>query len=60
MTIGQSYKPAMPLEEAFSEILQLAGTNYDPKAVIGLKNAWILSEIQEIADQNHLVSKNLE
>jgi putative two-component system response regulator len=49
MTIGHIYKPPISLQDAFSEILDLAGKNYDPLAVAAFERAWKSQHIQAIA-----------
>lgn len=51
MTLSRPYRKARSPQEAYGEILKLAGLNYDPTVVVAFRRAWEDGKIQEIYSQ---------
>lgn len=49
MTTERPYSPARTLEEAYDEILNCSGKQYDPAVVEALQRVWETNQIQSIA-----------
>lgn len=50
MTTERPYSPARKLPDAYEEILDFAGTRYDPHVVAAFQKAWNAQKIQAIAN----------
>jgi HD-GYP domain-containing protein (c-di-GMP phosphodiesterase class II) len=48
MTIHRVYHPALTPEQAHDEIINCAGTRYDPAIVAAFQNAWQAGKIHSI------------
>lgn len=52
MTIARPFKPARALDEAYYEILHLAGSKYAPNVTAAFQRAWLSGEIHSIANKH--------
>jgi putative two-component system response regulator len=46
------YAPARSVEDAVSEILRLAGENYDPRMALALKELWEAGKLQAVVEKH--------
>ena len=48
ITTNRTYQEARSLEQAYREIVQSAGTSYDPYVISALEKAWAAGDVQRI------------